>query len=199
MPDMGMPVWDGVEYKIENNGSGGTKAKPRTQRRSQRNKAESIRQHNIRVSTPETVDKRAAAAKARRIRDQGLQVDHFNEVSRTGPVLSVLTPAEKARYLLRIAAGDQADNFQGLSGPDNRKKNRELKKLDKYLGAKEAQKPSPTLQRLDARSPLLGQVARQLNMFTSSDITVGETNPMGGSKVSTDPLGILGSPDIAIP
>jgi len=194
MPDMGIPMWDGIEYKIENTGKGGTRAKPRAQRRAQTKKDESLRQQNIRASTPENVDKRAAAAKAKRIRDQGLQVDHINEVSRTGPVIALLTAAEKARYLLRIATGDQAENYQGLSGSENRKKNRDLKKLDKHLGAMEAQKPSPTLQKLDARSPVLGQAARRLGMFSVPDFsgsnTALETYPTGGSVIQTDPGGL---------
>ena len=188
-----VPEGQGEEFYLKSTGKGTLNARPRSEKRNRRGRNESTRQFNIRISTPQNVNKRGASAKANRIRAQGLQVDHINEVSRTGPALALMTPSEQARYLLRLTTGDQAGNYQGLSQADNGQKNRDLRKLDKHLGAMEAKNPSPTLQKLDARSPILGQVARRLGMFSVPNFTGSntalETHPLGGSVVQTDPGG----------
>jgi len=143
-----VPEGQGEYFYLKSTGRGTLNARPRSEKKNRRGRTESTRRLNINVSTPENVDTPAAKKKADSIRAQGLEVDHFNEVSRTGPALAAMTPEERERYQSRIPSGNQANNYQGLSAEDNGRKNRDLRRLDRYLAKKEATNPSPTLTRL---------------------------------------------------
>lgn len=196
-----VPEGQGEEFYLKSTGKGTLNARPRSEKKNRRGRNESTRKQNIRISTPESVDKAAAKQKASDIRAQGLEVDHINEVSRTGPVLAAYTPEERKRYQSRIASGDQADNYQALSGPDNRRKNRELRKLDRHLAKKEAISPSPTLQKLlnafkaegDNQDQRLNDsksgVSPRARFKGFPSATLGESAPLGGNLIDTDPLG----------
>ena len=199
-----VPEGQGEEFYLKSTGRGTLNARPRSEKRNRRGRNESTRKQNIRISTPENVNRRGAAAKANRIRAQGLEVDHINEVSRTGPVLAAYTPEERKRYQSLIASGDQADNYQALSGPDNRRKNRELRKLDRYLNKKEVISPSPTLQKLlNAFKDESKNQEQRLNDSKNGvsprarfkgfpSATLGESAPLGGNLIDTDPFGSNG-------
>ena len=196
-----VPEGQGERFYLKSTGKGTLNARPRSEKKNRRGRTESTRRLNINVSTPEHVDTTAAKQKADSIRAKGLQVDHINEVSRTGPALAAMTPEERERYQSLIPSGNQADNYQGLSAEDNGRKNRDLHRLDRYLAKKEAISPSPTLQRfLNAFKAESDNQDQRLNDSKSGvspksrfkgfpSATLGESAPLGGNLIDTDPLG----------
>ena len=99
------------------------------------------------------------AAESRRIKDEkpaDKEVDHFNELSfigkqledlekRGGDVNAALTRLREAGYTF----GDEPGNLQYLSPEDNKLKNQESQRLQRYLGSREALGQSPSARRPD--------------------------------------------------
>ena len=186
---------DGEERIIRRYGS---KQKPQggIERASSRkgNRGSNRRQEYETLSTPPEARQGAAKQEYNKAmvtaRQQGLVGDHVTDVARSGKALSEMLPERQALYHQRfkdagVPLGNQASNITPVTEYTNGTvKNSETRALDKAL------------KQLEKKSPLWAAYARRTEFLGSA---LNESNPLGGSKISTDPLGILGSPDIAIP
>ena len=139
----------GEPFYLKSTGRGGFTARPRSEKTNRRARNSAERRRNLQISNVgrSKAEIKAANQKAAEIKATGKQVDHNGEAARTGRALRAMNARlRRQQYRDRVQPGDRVANIQGLEGAPNRRKNRELNKLDKYLGQKEAVSPSPSLQ-----------------------------------------------------
>jgi len=134
MPDMGFPLWDGEEFKIENDGSGGTRAKPRAQRRAQRARSNYFRDQAQARTTPDEAERKAANKKIRQINRQSSTVnvgDHryTNSAVAAGEDYLRSEYGEERVQQMRqrykdagVEIGHRKGNIQGLTHDQNLRK-----------------------------------------------------------------------------
>lgn len=131
---LGVPVFNGVEYKLESD-RGSIKRKTREASRAGKANSTQTRTTNRAISTPETADSSAANRLVREINAAGGQADHKAELSRTGNALRDMTPQRRQVYLNRMGSqvGHQKGNLQYLSPQANGQKNIDYRRLDSHL------------------------------------------------------------------
>lgn len=139
----------GEPFYLKSTGRGSLTARPRSEKTNRRARNSAERRRNLQISNVgrSKEEIKAANQETAKIKATGKQVDHAGEAARTGRALRAMNARlRRQQYRNRVQPGDRVQNLQGLEGAPNRRKNRELNKLDKYLGQKEAVSPSPSLQ-----------------------------------------------------
>lgn len=149
---IGFPTKNGKRIRITSDGQGGIKERPLTAKAAQ----ERLRQKRRRIQTGKLSPE--DAAESRRIKDERgeYEADHFNELSfigeqledlerRGGDVNAALARLREAGYKF----GDEPGNLQYLTPADNKLKNQESRRLQRYLGSREALGMSPSARRPD--------------------------------------------------
>lgn len=131
---LGIPVWDGKEYKLESD-KGGIKRKSRAAARAGKAASTKTRTSNQAISTPEGTDTRATNRLVKQINAAGGQADHVAELSRTGNAMRDMTPERRQQMQQRFGQqiGHQEGNIQYLTPEDNLQKNIDYRRLDSRL------------------------------------------------------------------
>lgn len=153
---LGYPHIEGKQIRITSDGKGGIKQRNVDAKRAM----DIIRQIRIRQQTPKHDKATKTESKIFRdaLRDAGYEVDHINEVALLGEQLERVKAiggdqaVENALEILwgaGYATGNMKENLQGLSPLDNKAKRDEWNRLQRHLGLKEAENPSPSALRPD--------------------------------------------------
>ena len=153
---LGEPHLDGRPIEITSDGHGGVKQRNRGLHRF----LEVQRQIRLRLQTPQQTagEKREIKALKEELRGLGLQVDHINEVAVLGPQLErvmelggqdSLAKALNILWGAGYKTGNDIGNLQGLTPEQNIQKRDEWASLQRYLGLREKEIPSPSAARTD--------------------------------------------------
>lgn len=153
---LGEPHIDGRRIEITSDGQGGIKQRNRGLHRF----LEVQRQIRLRLQTPQQTagEKREIKALKEELRGLGLEVDHINEVAILGPQLErvmelggqdSLAKALNILWGAGYKTGNDIGNLQGLTPEQNKQKRDEWARLQRYLGLKEKELPSPSAARTD--------------------------------------------------
>lgn len=153
---LGEPHIDGRPLEITSDGRGGIKQRNRGLHRF----LEVQRQIRLRLQTPQQTagEKREIKALKEELRGLGLQVDHINEVAVLGPQLErvmelggqdSLAKALNILWGAGYKTGNDIGNLQGLTPEQNIQKRDEWTSLQRYLGLREKEIPSPSAGRTD--------------------------------------------------
>ena len=131
---LGIPVWDGKEYKLESD-KGNIKRKTREASRAGKTSSTRTRASNQSISTPPGTDTRQTNKLVKQINAAGGQADHKAELSRTGNAMRDMTPQRRQQMQQRFGSeiGHQKGNIQYLSPKDNLQKNLDYRRLDARL------------------------------------------------------------------
>jgi|TARA_R100000479_G_scaffold68786_1_gene32910 hypothetical protein len=179
---LGLPIWDGVEYKLESD-RGNIKRKTREASRAGKASSTKTRTTNQAISTPEGTDTRATNRLVKQINAAGGQADHKAELSRTGNAMRDMTPPRRQLMQQRMGPeiGHQTGNIQHLSAADNLQKNVDYRRLDSHLRrlGKQAVVGKPMFG--SAAGVLLGFLP-EIDEITGGHINNGINGAMNGVK-----------------
>tara|TARA_R100000406_G_scaffold85406_1_gene68814 strand:- start:305 stop:1021 length:717 start_codon:yes stop_codon:yes gene_type:complete len=131
---LGIPMWDGKEYKLESD-KGNIKRKTREASRAGKTASTKTRTSNQALSTPKGTDTKATNQLVKEINASGGQADHKAELSRSGNALRPMDAKRRQLYLKRMGneVGHQPGNIQNLSKQDNLQKNIDYRRFDSYI------------------------------------------------------------------